>query len=59
MKKFIRSGDYSRGALDVFAHNIECVERLTPKVRDRRATYRQSLAVLRAVKEAIEEEEKR
>ena len=29
--------------LDVFAHNIETVERLTPRVRDRRAHYRQSL----------------
>jgi lipoic acid synthetase len=35
---------------DVFAHNIETVERLTPKVRDPRATYRQSLDVLKAVK---------
>lgn len=35
---------------DVFAHNIETVERLTPKVRDPRATYRQSLAVLELVK---------
>lgn len=26
--------------LDVFAHNIETVERLTPVVRDRRAKYR-------------------
>jgi lipoic acid synthetase len=26
--------------LDVFAHNIETVERLTPFVRDRRAQYR-------------------
>lgn len=32
--------------IDVFAHNIETIERLTPGVRDRRATYRQSLAVL-------------
>jgi lipoic acid synthetase len=30
----------------VAAHNIETVERLTPKVRDRRASYRQSLDVL-------------
>lgn len=35
---------------DVFAHNIETVERLTPKVRDPRATYRQSLDVLELVK---------
>lgn len=36
---------------DVFAHNVETVERLTPKVRDRRAGYRQSLRVLEFVKE--------
>ncbi|MCJ8278224.1 MAG: lipoyl synthase, partial [Bdellovibrionales bacterium] len=36
---------------DVFAHNIETVERLTPEVRDRRANYQQSLDVLRMVKE--------
>jgi lipoic acid synthetase len=30
----------------VAAHNVETVERLTPKVRDRRASYRQSLDVL-------------
>jgi lipoic acid synthetase len=30
----------------VIAHNVETVERLTPEVRDRRATYRQSLRVL-------------
>ena len=31
---------------DVSAHNVETVERLTPRVRDARATYRQSLEVL-------------
>ncbi len=36
--------------IDVFAHNMETVERLTPQVRDRRANYRQSLAVLAAAK---------
>ncbi|XP_044254567.1 lipoyl synthase, mitochondrial isoform X2 [Tribolium madens] len=36
--------------LDVYAHNIETVEALTPFVRDRRAKYRQSLATLEAVK---------
>lgn len=36
---------------DVFAHNVETVERLTPSVRDPRAKYRQSLEVLRMVKE--------
>lgn len=35
---------------DVFAHNIETVERLTRRVRDPRATYQQSLAVLEVVK---------
>lgn len=34
----------------VIAHNIETVERLTPTVRDRRATYRQSLGVLEYLK---------
>jgi lipoic acid synthetase len=34
------------GGLDVFAHNIETVERLTPRVRDARASYRQSLQAL-------------
>jgi lipoic acid synthetase len=29
--------------LDVFAHNIETVERLQPRVRDPRANYAQSL----------------
>src|SRR5579862_1125191 len=52
----ILSGDY-RGDLravdivldakpDVFAHNLETVRRLTPAVRDKRAGYDQSLAVL-------------
>lgn len=36
---------------DVFAHNIETVERLTRSVRDPRAGYRQSLRVLESVKE--------
>jgi lipoyl synthase len=35
---------------DVFAHNVESVERLTPRVRDPRASYRQSLDVLANVK---------
>ena len=35
--------------LSVYAHNIECVERITPRVRDRRATYRQSLQTLEHV----------
>ncbi len=38
----------------VVAHNIETVERLTPSVRDRRASYRQSLDVLRSLKDRPE-----
>ena len=36
---------------DVFAHNVETVERLQSKVRDRRANYRQSIRVLEMVKQ--------
>jgi len=36
--------------LDVFAHNLETVRRLTPRVRDARAKYDQSLRVLENVK---------
>jgi lipoic acid synthetase len=35
---------------DVFGHNVETVERLTPEVRDPRASYRRSLEVLATVK---------
>jgi len=35
---------------DVFGHNLETVERLSPSVRDPRASYRRSLAVLATVK---------
>ena len=35
---------------DVFAHNIETVSRLQKKVRDPRASYKQSLSVLECVK---------
>lgn len=42
----------ARSGLDVFAHNIETVERTTPTVRDRRAKYRQTLSVLARAKEA-------
>lgn len=38
----------------VVAHNVETVERLTPVVRDRRANYRQSLAVLKYLRERPE-----
>lgn len=40
----------------VFAHNLETVERLTPRVRDARASYRQSLAVLKQVREMAAED---
>jgi len=36
---------------EVVSHNIETVRRLSPKVRDFRATYEQSLSVLRKIKE--------
>lgn len=39
---------------EVFAHNLETVERLSPRVRDARAKYRQSLEVLRLVKDLAE-----
>ncbi|KAJ0350354.1 hypothetical protein COL154_003922 [Colletotrichum chrysophilum] len=40
----------AESGLDVFAHNVETVEALTPYVRDRRATFRQSLSVLEQAK---------
>ncbi|KAG6911869.1 hypothetical protein DXG01_000116 [Tephrocybe rancida] len=40
----------AKSGLDVYAHNIETVEELTPFVRDRRATFRQSLRVLQHAK---------
>ena len=45
-------GLVARSGLDVYAHNVETVEALTPQVRDRRATFRQSLSVLEAAKAA-------
>ncbi|KAI9669549.1 MAG: hypothetical protein M1817_004668 [Caeruleum heppii] len=41
----------AQSGLDVYAHNVETVEALTPQVRDRRATFRQSLRVLAAAKQ--------
>jgi lipoic acid synthetase len=35
---------------DVLAHNVEVVERLTPSIRDHRASYQQSLDVLNSIK---------
>ena len=43
----------ARSGLDVFAHNVETIERLTPFVRDPRAKYRQTLKVLERVKETV------
>lgn len=44
----------AKSGLDVYAHNIETVEEMTPYVRDRRATFRQSLSVLeRSKKEGV------
>jgi len=40
----------AKSGLDVYAHNVETVEELTPCVRDRRATFRQSLKVLEHAK---------
>ncbi len=61
----ILSGDY-RGDLialdivldakpDVFAHNLETVRRLTPRVRDKRAKYDQSLLILEHAKKRAPE----
>lgn len=41
----------ARSGLDVYAHNMETVERLHRRVRDPRAEYVQSLEVLKAAKE--------
>ena len=43
----------AQSGLDVFAHNVETIERLTPFVRDPRAKYRQTLKVLERVKETV------
>jgi lipoic acid synthetase len=44
----------ARSGLDVYAHNIETVERLQRRVRDYRAGYRQSISVLELVKQKTE-----
>lgn len=44
IKKVVDAGPH------VFAHNIETVEALSPRVRDKKADYRQSLKVLKTVK---------
>jgi len=40
----------AQSGLDVYAHNIETEERLQPFVRDKRASYKQSLSVLKEAK---------
>ncbi|AAK43259.1 lipoyl synthase [Saccharolobus solfataricus] len=47
VKKVIDAG------VDVFAHNVETVRRLTPIVRDPRASYEQSLNVLKYAENVI------
>lgn len=42
----------ARSGLDVYAHNVETTPELTPYVRDRRATFPQSISVLKAAKAA-------
>lgn len=42
----------AQSGLDVYAHNVETVEALTPMVRDRRATFQQSLRVLKHAKKS-------
>ena len=36
--------------LEVFAHNVECVPRLDKKVRDHRASFKQSIGILKEAK---------
>ncbi|AHC50807.1 lipoyl synthase [Sulfolobus acidocaldarius SUSAZ] len=47
VEKVIESG------VDVFAHNVETVRRLTPLVRDARASYEQSLRVISYAKNVV------
>jgi len=45
----------ARSGIDVYAHNIETVERLQSRVRDHRAGFAQSLGVLQRAKQAVPE----
>lgn len=45
--------------LDVYAHNVETVERLQKYVRDKRANYQQSLTVLQHAKKVSDGERER
>ncbi len=40
-----------RSKPEVISHNVETVERLSPMVRDSRASYKQSLSVLKSIKD--------
>ncbi len=40
----------AKSSIDVLAHNLETVERITKKVRDGKSSYRQSLAALELLK---------
>lgn len=44
--------EVAQSGLDVYAHNIETVERLQRRVRDYRAGYKQSINVLKVAKQA-------
>lgn len=46
----LREVIFANRGVDVFAHNLETVRRLTPRVRDARAKYDQSLEVLKNAK---------
>ena len=46
-------GQVARAGVDVLAHNIETVEGLTSRVRDRRSGYRQSLRTLEIAKNCL------
>jgi lipoyl synthase len=54
---FAGKGEYAlrvaSSGLNVYAHNIETVERLTSLVRDYRAGYKQSLSILKLVKDKL------
>lgn len=45
--------EVARSGLDVFAHNVETVERLQTRVRDHRAGWKQSLDVLQRAKHVV------
>lgn len=42
----------AKSGLDVYAHNVETVEALSPNVRDRRASFQRSISLLDAAKRA-------